>query len=293
MSNPFGYPGSFDDVPVWNPDGAVFEDGLADHSMREDFEERAERLVRKPFVGVQPVSVVPLRQGPWTSNNQLGIEQRFAPTANNSQTILKLDEWGFPEVWTVMLGLEFDTTLFNNSATDNFSVNALCNIGVGGTTQVVTMDWINGTTFSAPMNALNIIARYTNATGVPDDLKLRVTLGRGASLGNFPPQNTRGWQALTGNNSNTVEIPRFAKRFKLLTRTTTVADAALLFSSLNMINFHPANDSTGIVASLNAADALHYMADGVPIHRQARWLSFFNGSAVASMTGDFIFDLCL
>ena len=63
--------------------------------------------------GVPPVAPVIPSSGWWTGNNQLGNEVAFAPDANNRQTILKLEEWGPPEVWTVSLFLTHEIAAFN------------------------------------------------------------------------------------------------------------------------------------------------------------------------------------
>src|SRR5690348_14003177 len=59
-----------------------------------------------------PVAPVIPSNGSWTGNNQLGIELPFAPDSNNRQTILKLDEWGPPDVWTISLFTRDDLQVF-------------------------------------------------------------------------------------------------------------------------------------------------------------------------------------
>jgi hypothetical protein len=179
------------------------------YNQNEVFDSQFERRAREiqPTPGPeQGVPIIPSKRGPWTGNNQLGIERAFAADANNRQTILKLDEWDFPDVWTIALGLnEFTAT------TGGFDVTALIEFGVGGVTQSVEIDWLNGSGISLPMNALNLVAQYNlidqELPGeVPDDLRLRVSISK------MPAQNlrpTRSYWVTTPANIFT--IPPFAK----------------------------------------------------------------------------------
>lgn len=127
------------------------------------------------------------RKGPWTGNNQLGYSLAFAPDADNQQTVLKLDEWGFPEVWTVSLSLEGFDNLEAFGPVNGFGVRALIHFGVGGATQTIEVDWKTGTQLSLAMNAINVIANYQNldvGAGEGAGLKLSVVLSRGNRPGN-------------------------------------------------------------------------------------------------------------
>src|SRR6185369_13784875 len=49
------------------------------------------------------------RKGWWSNLNQLGVRVPFQPPVGREQvpiTILRLDEAGFPQVWTLALGME-------------------------------------------------------------------------------------------------------------------------------------------------------------------------------------------
>lgn len=205
---------SWQDIGRLNQDGYVDTQPVGDDPriFEDQFERRSREKERQP-PNLQPVTVVPNRAGPWSGNNQLGIEQPFAPDANNRQTILKLDEWGFPQVWTVCLGVDYDaqnTPLLNLI---DFEVTALLQFGIGGVVQEVEVDWKNGATISLPFNALNVIALYNIIVGarststIPDSLRLRASLSRG-SLQNSEP--TRSF-SFRNDTLLDVDLPKFAK----------------------------------------------------------------------------------
>lgn len=282
----------------FNDDERVFEEQFNESGvalMDDQFERRAREIGRKT-PPTQPVSVFPAFKGPWSGNNQLGIEQPFAPNANNEQTILKLDEWGFPEVWTVMLGSNFNPLDVNNTSpsfTGDFYVNCLAVIGSGGATQEVSMDWMNGTVFRAPMNALNIVARFQNSARAPSDLRLRVTISRGALPG-FPPQNTRPFFAAAGTTSDNVPVPLFAKSFRVVGGFGDDFSPApgAVFAANNQFRFKSQVTNSLYLASLDAADALQFMSNGIPLPRFTRWLAYRNNGG-SDVGGQYIFDLAL
>ncbi len=263
----------------------------SDDLFQDQFERRAAEIQRTPN-GMQPVHVVPTKTGPWSGNPQLGIEREFTASANNEQTILKLDEWGFPQTWRVTLGLEFDRVA-QTGAPQGFSVQAHILSGAGGIVQEFDVDWLNGASFPLNFNALNVIARYSRTTAIPSDLRLRVSLGRqGSGSLNTRPQLTKLFTAAAAPaRSELVEIPRFATSFRLLGNGGG-AIAASLFNAANSIDFHATNN-TALTASLNAANALSYMGSdgGIPIPNFARFVSYDNAVGPAGVQGQMIFVL--
>ena len=182
-----------------------------DEVFDDQFERRAHEIQRTPPAS-SAMSIIPAKVGPWTANNQLGIERHFAPDTNNEQTILKLDEWGFPEVWTLCLGIN-DYSFSPNPDPIAFDITASVQFGCGGVIQEVEVDWLNGSAIVLPMNALNLVARYAQFSGseggassIPDNLRLRANIVRGA-LPHARPTRT----IYTAENQTVVEIPKFAK----------------------------------------------------------------------------------
>lgn len=240
----------------------------------DQFERRAHEIQRTPG-GTTSVSVVSQKQGAWSGNNQLGSERLFAPDDNQRQTILKLDEWGMPEAWTVMLGLDYDRI---RTPIASFVIGCEAVIGSGGTTQEVALDWKNGQLFSAPMNALSIIANYEfNAIDqFPPDLRLRVTLGRKKAT-NALPTKTVIVDVLPGTTSPEIQIPAFARSVALV-GGSGAAPVGSLYDPANglVINF---------LNTINASQLLSFGTHGVPLVEGARSLNFINGTAFALRVG--------
>ncbi len=190
----------------------VFEPD-ATHLMRDDFTERAARHVARHDPPPSAAAVIPyeMRHGPWTAYNQLGNAAAFAPDNNNEQSILRLDEWGMPEVWTVSLGMNFNFDAYPSN--NYFDVTAIIDYGSGGTTQRVEVDWLNGNSIALPMNALNVTARYNlsaiataayGAPAAPTDLQLSVMVSRGNQT------KTKPRRTVFADSNDLVPIPPFA-----------------------------------------------------------------------------------
>jgi len=180
-----------------------------DWTFNDDFRERASELTRRPS-NLEPVYILPLKNGMWSGNNQLGTLQRFQTNAQNEQTILKLDEWGFPRVWTVHLEMEYDATV-----PSTFDVIAKVTAGIGGNTIDFEVDWSKGASFSFAFNALNVVAKFNDATNPPSDLRL------GVNIGHYPKPGARPTRTFTNLLCSAggfifLTVPRFAKYYRIL-----------------------------------------------------------------------------
>lgn len=143
---------------------------------------------------VQGVPAGPFEKMAWSGDNALGNVVDYAPDAQNRQSILKLDEWGPPEMWTISLGIDRPTPDYTYDG-GWFEVKALISVGSGGSTQLIEVDWINGVQLSVPMNAVNVTAVYEFPRGIPDlnmlaGLRLSVQIGRGTSASKYAPTRT-------------------------------------------------------------------------------------------------------
>ncbi|HET9929950.1 MAG TPA: hypothetical protein VFQ35_04650 [Polyangiaceae bacterium] len=211
-----------------------------------------ERKVAEMEPAHPPLSVVDSqpKKGPWTGNNNLGYRLKFAPDADNRQTILKLPEWGFPEVWTVSLALSgFPGGLF-----DGFGVTGHLEFGVGGATENIAVDWANGTQVSLAMNALNVIAEFSNldVTEEGQGLELIVQLARGNRPGGSrPPTLTmlRDEPFGAGADTGNLEIPAFASRIIAVPSDPTVAGVTNFYSSDIVMDLVTGNVGSGHVVS--------------------------------------------
>src|SRR3954449_11237526 len=163
--------------------------------------------------GLPPVATIVPRQGWWSSYPQLGEEQDFTPDAHNRQVILKADELGPPEVYTLTLGISYSEQDWPGSSRA-FEVEAEINFGAGGATQVVRIDWVQGAQISLPMNAVNVVATYNiDALAEPQppaDLRLSVMVGRGPALGKAQWTDPTPFSLVAAAQTTPRRIPAFA-----------------------------------------------------------------------------------
>jgi hypothetical protein len=191
-----------------------------DHPMLDDFSLRALRHQAKQAPGTPIVAPIPVRQHPiWSGNNEIGRETAFAPDENNRQTILKMGEWGAPQLWTVTLGMDYSRPLAEPINTA-FTVLAEIQFGSGGTTQTIEVDWRQGASVSVVANAIVVNAVYpfqeVGGASTPTDLVLRASVGKRSSAGGAP---TRSFTSQLFDNaasvSGFIRVPPFAKAIKI------------------------------------------------------------------------------
>lgn len=280
------------DVGQLNQEGYVDDPTLEDNPVVFDdqFEQRSRELQHTPPAS-SATSIIPSKKGPWSGNNQLGIEQAYQPDGNGYQTILKMDEWDFPKLWTISLGIAYNPALISGGGNAQFSIDGLIQFGSGGVTQEFEVDWAEGTTFSIPMNAINVIARYSDFTSknnTPSDLVLRVNLSQGGSPQGIPP--TRSFLLDVANAAfEVVLIPKFARRLRVQRGFGDVGGA---WDANVFYNFR--GTGTGLAGDLGGFTGAEYLANfaasGVPIPASARSVRITNISG-GSVTLWTIFDI--
>ena len=250
--------------------------------------------------------VQPAPHGPWSNNNNFGFELPFGSQRNNRERIISLPEWGDPVVWTVSLGLDFSEGAWPG-AVRGFDVIAEVAYGVGGATETVQVDWLDGATISVPMNAISINAVWafpeTGSAGSsrPEDLKLRVLLARGARGGGLAP--TKFAPLLNGEPYVTLvddavatpvaRIPRFGR--KLLLAPLDRDDLTSLLGSNNFVRFYSAPDpgATALPTGAFALDA-ELVRSGVQVPAFSKFVTLENvggGAAGAEVQLNFQLDL--
>lgn len=215
-----------------------------DELFGDPFERRAREIDRTPN-NLRPVQIVPQQSGPWSRSNQFGTEQPFAPDANNRQTILKLPEWGFPQVWSVMLSINPPS-----NAAANYLILANVEAGVGGTTDTFQLDWSTGTAFSVVANALNISAFYRVSSVIPNDLRLRVLVGRETLTRSAPKRSFTGLLPPLGGTLQ-VSIEKYAKSLTLLPVSFTSNPYVATF----LLQFR-ATDTSAVLGEITGAQIL-------------------------------------
>lgn len=251
------------------------------------FADVVRRLV--PIVGV----LTP-RKGGWSGDNQLGHVEPFRQSSNDRQTVLKLDEWGPPEIWTVSLAI--DTRPDDNTLA--YDVVAEINFGAGGSTQVVKIDWNQGAQISLPMNAVNVIAFYRGiSVGVTNtnDLRLSAQISRGSrSEGGAPVFTIAKRQILANGAADVFELPAFATGVKLVPSfsgspgTIATGDIAEVYHADVIVMTLDNIVAGGVNAAMRGSDFLTIPT--LPVAGGARFVRVNNGSG-GSITYDLIAEI--
>ncbi len=213
-------------------------------AFEDDMTNRNPMIAPPPAHGIPQVAPVIPRDGLWSGYNQLGYQAKYGPDDRGTQTILKLDTWGPPEVWTVSLFIKGSFTSFNG-----FNIKAKINFGAGGSTQVYECDWLNGTQISLPMNAVNVVADFSDVDIVTEGkgMQVGVQLARGARGGTRPPILTflQGETLFklpsAANSTDNFELPAFARRVVALPGAMTAAERAVWFSTTTELNLLSGN----------------------------------------------------
>lgn len=276
----------------------VFEPDRS-HPMIDDFTLRAQRqrAAQQP-AGIAPVYPVPLRNhAMWSGNNELGRQADFAADSNNRQMIIKLNEWGEPQVWSVMLGIDYTPT--NLPGLGFFNVIGEIVAGVGGASQEFEVDWVEGTIFSCPMNALVVSAKYEQIGGttleVPPDLRLRATVAR-TPLSNAasPTRTLISDEAPAGSFSpNATLIPKFARR---VTPIATFSGGGVFSTPYVASLSYAWQSNPSAPSSIGGFSGVDFLAgfgsNGIPIPPAARAITLVNGTGL-DMRVAYVFHLAL
>lgn len=222
-----------------------------------------------------PVAVITPSAGWWTGSNNVGTEVAFAPDSTNRQTILRLPEIGAPEEWTVSLYLTAPPEDVLYSA---FHVTARVEFGVGGSTQVVEIDWLNGAQITVPANALNIIAEYDEVDARAAGIRLGVQVARGRRGGNAPPRLTIITDSLEPGGNRVFPIPAFASRLVAVPAGNGAADVNFYSADIDLRTI--SGDTFGAFDVSSATGTQLLQTDGgIPVVGAARFVTISNTGA--------------
>jgi len=228
--------------------------------------------------GIIPVAPIVPRIGWWSDYPQFGEEQDFAPDKQNRQLILKADELGPPEVYTLTLGISYSEEDWLGVGRA-FEIEAEINFGAGGATQVVKIDWVQGAQISLPMNAVSVFATYNfDAIAAPEppaDLRISVMLGKGAALGKSQWTAPNGVNFVAGGQAQPSRIPSFASRVYVLAATPAAADRAFAAGNFLIFLGGPLSGDRQI-ASVRLDQYLNAISTGIAIPGQAKYATIFN-----------------
>lgn len=258
------------------------------------------------------VYVQPARHGIWSDSNNFGAEVAFDPDQDNRQRVIKLPEWGEPVVWTVSLGIDYTEEAWPQvgpGGQRGFEIVGEVTYGVGGATQTIEVDWLQGTTFSVPANAISVDAFYDfpfdpsegPRTQQPRDIRLSVLLGRGGSSSGVRP--TRSARLLDGSPLTHLDneqlapsparVPKFGKRVFLLS-TAPPEQFGALVNGNNYLVFFAAPDVANAafrVASVRITSSV--LVEGVRVPPFAKYVTLQNvgGGFRAPASALFNFEL--
>lgn len=237
------------------------------HPLVDDFSLRASRLQSRQAPVIPAAYSMPLRNHPmWSGNNELGREVAFAPDANNRQTIIKMEEWGPPNIWTIALGLNFDT---RNTPDSAFEVAAQIQFGVGGVVQQLEMDWLQGAAITLPGNSFVVNALYPinsdPSSAVPADLVLRASISQSQSNQSQPTRSYLTVHPVT-TPITVIPIPPFARDVFVGLRSAAGAVTQFAFATNVILSFQRGSDDSPTTLA-----AMTYPATQV-----LSWLDFAN-----------------
>lgn len=246
------------------------------HPMVDDFSMRAARMRERVAPSIASVfGLFKRTDAMWSGSNELGNEVGFAANANNRQMVLKLDEWGLPEVWSVALGIAYS----DFGALANFNIVAKLDFGAGGIVQEVEVDWREGTVVSAPMNALVVTAVYENVPSVvPADLRLRATVARGNAASARPTRSILSAAVPAANAGPLITIPKFAKSVSIV----PFQDPAIPYtngSPYDALARYVFLTGSSVTGTFTGAEYLNFAPSGMPIPPNARGFTLSNGTA--------------
>lgn len=234
------------------------------------------------------------RNGVWSGNNQLGFEIPFDPSAQTAQTVLKMDEWGMPGIWTVSLGVTLKRELVDG---EFFDCIAEIDFGSGGIMQHVDIDWVDGAQFALPMNAIDVKARWNDTAaalglGAPDGVRISVLLSQ------MSPARSRATRSRffilihevesisTSSGIPHDRIPLFSKSAQVL--PINPADGPLLYGANFELQFFANSQTLNPILTIPG----NFLAPGVkvPIPQFARYYGMtINGTS--SVSGFVLFNL--
>lgn len=240
------------------------------------------------------VQIAYAHKGSWTGDNNLGYEVPFKLNTRSPQGILAMPEYGFPECWTVSLGIRLEHELVDM---EFFDCVAEIDFGSGGIMQTFEMDWVDGAVFSLPMNAINVRARWNDVAaalglGGPEGVQVSVILSRGSPARSRATKSDpfvlthEGESVSTSSAIPHNKIPRFSKSAQVLPFNPD--DAGIVYGANFELQFFANQITTTPVLTIPG----NFLAPGVkvPIPPFARYYGVtINGTQ--STSGWVLFNL--
>jgi hypothetical protein len=227
--------------------------------------------------GIVPVAAIVPRNGWWSNYPPFGEEQAF-PASSNRQLILKADELGPPEVYTLTFGISYSEQEWPGEVR-TFDIEAEINFGAGGATQVAKIDWVQGAQVSLVMNAVSVFASYSidpeTAPNRPADLRLSVMVGRGSSPSKAQWTDPTPVDILPLAQTLPRRIAPYSSRIHVIASDFTSTDR--VFSAQNLLVFFGGPRASDARVGLVRMDQyLNALGNGIVIPGQAKYASVVN-----------------
>jgi len=235
--------------------------------------EQYERL-RKP--SPKRSAKIEPRRGPWSGNNQLGSSIIFAAgvtyPANVGVPVLKLDEWGMPETWTILTSL--DRLLGDASV----KLYADIEYGSGGITQSFTVDWLE--IVGLPMNACKVSCRPDAAFTPASKLVASCILSRGIMPHSMPRYTINETVTTPDTTGSLIAIPKGAYSVSIIPANPTSVDNIYRTSTPSDTGIQQLNGATEL-STIYGADLLSF-PQGVPVSPNATHVQFFQDTSMTT-----------
>lgn len=219
----------------------------------------------------------------WVGNLQLGQLISFDPDTDIRATVLKMQNYGPPVVRTVSLWVDWNED--TPASEYEFSLIAEVNAGCGGAVQTFEVDWHNGACFTIPCSSLEVVCRYENKFGQfdpPEGLKVSAMIGSGVGRSPYPTRTLGLSTAIPAGSADLVEVPRFARKLRLIDLVETSPTLTSVYDALNTIIFSATNPLSGTLvvnASYVSLDRDFALIQGMPIPNGARWVYLENNTS--------------
>lgn len=175
-----------------------------------------ETLFQRPVAGIDFPSERCIPRQIWESNPQFGQNVIvLAQPAPQQVPVLNLDEHGPPRLWTLALGISYnsDPRLWVGTGSAVNDIVGEVTFGTGSGISAIEVDWLQGVKISVPANTLRVIARVPglSTSRLPESQTLSAVIAPGTTPRGLLPVRSRSISPLAGASPVT-PIPPYAAR---------------------------------------------------------------------------------
>ena len=241
------------------------------------------RSINNSFSGNEPtvrVAETFPRNGSWTGNVNLGA--MLLSGKSTQQSVLKLDEWWMPHVWTLSLWNRPSRAIPGDFPPEGQfleSTIARVDFGAGGATQSFEVDFVQGVMLSMPANTIQV-ALLSPATLA--EIYAQVAIGTRGPSGTPHRSITQNLAILNATNSPVFRVPAFTDKIEVLPGKNS---GAAIDSATITLEFSTVIGFTDIILSVSLQTITRYWGGLVTIPTGAAYVRITNASgADANLT---------